>query len=158
MMVRASENDHAFMNNYEPDESYHVCHSGYLSLFPLMMSILPHDSPRLGSILSLLQDPAKLWSPYGIRSLSADHPEFGQGENYWKGPIWMPMNYLVLGALHKVRDFLVAVFLLPSLLPNIYRPMLHNQGHTKLVHERSMTRFGTTSSITPSKSSASILT
>jgi glycogen debranching enzyme len=52
----------------------------------------------------MLHDPEHLWSPYGIRSLSASHSEFGQGENYWKGPIWIQMNYLALGALYKVSD------------------------------------------------------
>ncbi|KAH9952220.1 glycoside hydrolase [Amylocystis lapponica] len=82
------------------DESYHVCHRGYLSIFPLMLGLLPPDSPHVGAILGLLRDPKHLWSPYGLRSLSVSHPEFGQGENYWKGPIWMQMNYLTLRALH----------------------------------------------------------
>ena len=85
------------------DESYHVCHKGYLSLFPFLLSLLPPDSPHLGAILELLRDPEHLWTPHGLRSLSASHPDFGQGENYWKGPIWIQMNYLALSALHKVR-------------------------------------------------------
>ncbi|TFK42937.1 glycoside hydrolase [Crucibulum laeve] len=88
-------------NVNEEDESYHVCHKGYLSLFPFLLSLLPPSSSHLGSILDLLRDPNHLWSPYGLRSLSAAHPDFGQGENYWKGPIWVQMNYLALGALHK---------------------------------------------------------
>lgn len=88
------------------DESFHVCHAGYLSLFPFFLSLLPSTSPHLGPVLELLRDPAKLWSPYGIRSLSKDHPLFGQGENYWRGPIWIQMNYLVLAALNNVRHSL----------------------------------------------------
>ncbi|THU99363.1 glycoside hydrolase [Dendrothele bispora CBS 962.96] len=84
----------------DDDDSYHVCHKGYLSLFPFMLSLLSPSSPHLGATLDILRDPEHLWSPYGIRSLSASHPEFGQGENYWKGPIWIQMNYLVLKALH----------------------------------------------------------
>ncbi|PPQ81232.1 hypothetical protein CVT25_015756 [Psilocybe cyanescens] len=85
----------------DEDESYHVCHKGYLSLFPFLLEQLPPSSPHLGAILDILSDPDHLWSPYGIRSLSASHPEFGKGENYWKGPIWIQMNYLALRALHK---------------------------------------------------------
>ncbi|KAJ8454307.1 hypothetical protein ONZ45_g19357 [Pleurotus djamor] len=85
----------------DEDESYHVCHKGYLSLFPFLLQLLPADSPRLEHILSMMRDPAHLWTPYGLRSLSRSHPEFGQGENYWKGPIWIQMNYLALSALHK---------------------------------------------------------
>ncbi|KAF8626209.1 hypothetical protein AX15_004899 [Amanita polypyramis BW_CC] len=85
----------------DEDESYHVCHKGYLSIFPFLLSLLPPSSPHLGHILDLIRDPHHLWSPYGLRSLSASHTEFGQGENYWKGPIWVQMNYLALSALHK---------------------------------------------------------
>lgn len=66
-----------------------------------MLSLLPPDSSHVGAILEMLHDPKELWSPYGIRSLSVSHPEFGQGEDYWKGPIWMQMNYMVLGSLYK---------------------------------------------------------
>lgn len=72
-------------------------------MFPLFLSLLSPDAPQLGRVLDLLRDPEHLWSSYGIRSLSAAHPEFGQGENYWKGPIWVQMNYLILRALHTVR-------------------------------------------------------
>jgi mannosyl-oligosaccharide glucosidase len=67
-----------------------------------MLSLLPPNSPHLLPILDLLYDPDHLWSPYGIRSLSASHPEFGRGENYWKGPIWIQMNYMILSSLYKV--------------------------------------------------------
>lgn len=50
-----------------------------------------------------MRDPEELWSPYGIRSLSKKDEYFGQGENYWRGPIWIQMNYLALSALHRVR-------------------------------------------------------
>ncbi|KZV80745.1 glycoside hydrolase [Exidia glandulosa HHB12029] len=84
------------------DESYHECNEGYLSLFPLLLGLLPPDSPHLGPILDLMSDPERLWSDYGLRSLSKSHALFGQGENYWRGPIWMPMNYMALRSLFKV--------------------------------------------------------
>ena len=87
---------------YLTDESYHACHKGYISLFPFLLSLIPPDSPRLGSVLDLMRDPDHLWSPFGLRSLSASHREFGTGENYWKGPVWIQMNYLALQALNKV--------------------------------------------------------
>jgi len=86
----------------EIDESYHVCHKGYISIFPFLLGLLPPESPHLGAILDLVRNPDELWSPYGIRSLSLSHPLFGQGENYWRGPIWVQMNYLALSALYKV--------------------------------------------------------
>ncbi|KAH8920581.1 glycoside hydrolase family 63 protein [Atractiella rhizophila] len=86
----------------EDDESIHVCHQGYISLFPLLLGLLPPSAPQVEHILDLMHDPEKLWSPYGLRSLSKDHPLFGAGENYWKGPVWLPMNYMALLSLYKV--------------------------------------------------------
>lgn len=88
----------------EDEESFHVCHRGYISLFPLLLGLVPIDSPHLASSLDLLRDPDHLWSDYGIRSLSKSHPLYGQGENYWRGPIWIPLNYLALKALKTVSD------------------------------------------------------
>ena len=103
MKVTRNPSESAYLfTKFLLDESDHVCHKGYLSLFPFLLELLPPTSPHLGHILDLLRDPKHLWSPYGIRSLSASHPEFGRGENYWKGPIWVQMNYLALQALHNV--------------------------------------------------------
>lgn len=81
------------------DESVHVCHKGYISLFPFFLEHIPSDSPHLGHVLDLIRSPEHLWSPHGLRSLSISDPYFGQGENYWKGPIWVQMNWLALKAL-----------------------------------------------------------
>lgn len=76
---------------------------GYISLFPVLTGLLKPDSPHLGPVLDLMRDPAHLWSSYGLRSLSKQDPFYGKGENYWKGPIWLPMNYMALQSLYKVR-------------------------------------------------------
>jgi mannosyl-oligosaccharide glucosidase len=84
----------ATIDDYE--ESYHVCHKGYISLFPLMTGLLPPSHPNLKPVLDLLSDPEELWSPYGIRSLSLKDPLYSTDENYWRSPIWVNMNYLIL--------------------------------------------------------------
>lgn len=78
-----------------------VCHQGYISLFPLLVGLLDADHPNLPHILDLLSDPRKLWSPYGVRSLSAADEYYRTEEDYWRGPVWMPPN--VLAAL-RLRD------------------------------------------------------
>ena len=79
------------------EEPVHACHPGYISLFPLLVGgIIPPDSPRLPHLLRLITSPDHLASPYGIRSLSPQSPAFATGENYWRGPIWININYLVL--------------------------------------------------------------
>lgn len=42
---------------------------GVLNVFPLLLRLLPPDSPRLPRLLDLLADEDKLWSPHGMRSL-----------------------------------------------------------------------------------------
>jgi mannosyl-oligosaccharide glucosidase len=80
-----------------------ICHKGYISIFPLLLGLIPVDSPHLGALLDMISDPAHLWSDYGLRSLSKSDEFYSTGENYWRGPIWINMNYLALSSLHKVQ-------------------------------------------------------
>lgn len=98
-----SENDQTYcdLTVDEDDQSVPVCHKGYISLFPFFLQHIPSNSPHLGATLDLISNPSELWSPYGIRSLSASHPQYRQGEDYWKGPIWIQMNWLTLKALYE---------------------------------------------------------
>lgn len=81
------------------EERSFSCHAGYISILPFALKLMPQNSPKLDKIVSLLSDSNKLFSNYGILSLSKDDEYFGKGENYWRGPIWMNINYLVLDAL-----------------------------------------------------------
>jgi hypothetical protein len=92
-----------------------------------LLAIVTHD--KLPRILRYLLDEAEFLSPYGIRALSQyhrDHPYvlringmehrvdyepaesstglFG-GNSNWRGPIWFPMNYLLIEALQKFHYF-----------------------------------------------------
>ncbi|TMW67836.1 hypothetical protein Poli38472_007508 [Pythium oligandrum] len=83
----------------------HVRHVGYVSLFPLLLKLLPADSPKLEALLVQIADPSQLWSPFGLRSMSTRdlfyEQENAQGDNpYWRGSIWINMNYLAISALH----------------------------------------------------------
>ena len=84
---------------------------------------------RLESLLKRLLDEAEFLSDYGIRSLSRSHLEqpyvFGyQGTHYsiqyepgestssmfggnsnWRGPIWLPLNYLIIHSLRKYYEY-----------------------------------------------------
>ena len=87
----------ATIDDYE--ESVHVCHKGYISIFPFLTGLLPPDSPRLEPILDLISDPDELWSDYGIRSLSQQDEFYGTDENYWRSPVWININYLAVKSL-----------------------------------------------------------
>jgi hypothetical protein len=87
------------------------------------------NRPRLERILSRLFDEREFFSPHGIRSLSQahrDHPYelnldgasfrvayepaesttglFG-GNSNWRGPVWFPMNYLIIEALQRLDHY-----------------------------------------------------
>ena len=87
----------ATTDDYE--ESVHVCHKGYISIFPFLTGLLAPDSPRLSAILDLIGDEEELWTPYGLRSLSKADDNYGTGEDYWRSPVWINMNYLAVKAL-----------------------------------------------------------
>ncbi|MDQ2687700.1 MAG: glucosidase, partial [Armatimonadota bacterium] len=95
------------------------------------------DPDRLRVILSKMLDEAEFLSPHGIRALSRyhkDHPFsltvdghehrvdyepaestsglFG-GNSNWRGPIWFPLNYLLIEALQKFDFYLGPDFRVP---------------------------------------------
>jgi hypothetical protein len=92
----------------------------------LFTMVTPKQLPR---ILSIMLDEAEFLSPYGLRSLSAahrDHPfvldvdgtrrsvdyepaesrtTLYGGNSNWRGPVWMPVNHLVVQALRRFARF-----------------------------------------------------
>jgi hypothetical protein len=84
---------------------------------------------RMKCLLRRMLDPAEFLSDYGVRSLSKVHhgkpfeyraggevlrvdyqpgestiPHFG-GNSNWRGPVWLPMNYLIVESLHKFHHY-----------------------------------------------------
>ena len=84
---------------------------------------------KLRRVLARMLDENEFLSPYGIRALSRHHQEnpfvfhhggqefrvdylpgdsntgmFG-GNSNWRGPIWMPVNFLILGSLYRLYAF-----------------------------------------------------
>src|SRR3984893_7114587 len=89
---------------------------------------------RLERVLNYMLDEKEFLSPYGIRSLSKFHEKdpcifntvgvehrvdydpgessthlFG-GNSNWRGPIWFPVNYLLIEALERYHHFYVDTF------------------------------------------------
>lgn len=70
----------------------------------MLLKLLPPESPRLGALLDIIESPRALWTNFGIRSLSTsdlfyDRPNAVGDAPYWRGPIWINLNYLILEAL-----------------------------------------------------------
>ena len=84
----------------------HVCHRGYISILPLLTGFVCDEhhntsciEERLSAILDLISSPEHLWTSHGLRSLSTQDQFYGTGENYWRSPIWININYMALSAL-----------------------------------------------------------
>jgi mannosyl-oligosaccharide glucosidase len=78
---------------------------GYVSLFPFLLTLMPSNSPKLGDVLNDLKKPELLWTSYGLRSLAKNAPIYMKKNTqddapYWRGPIWININYLAVRALH----------------------------------------------------------
>ena len=92
------------------------------------------DPERLRRVLGVMLDEREFLSPYGIRAISQIHRDrpyvldvngheyrvayepaestsglFG-GNSNWRGPIWFPINYLLVEALQKFHHYLGADF------------------------------------------------
>ena len=76
-----------------------VCHKGYISLFPFLVGLIAPNHTHLGAVLHLIRDENELWSPNGVRSLSKTDRYYGTYENYWRSPVWININYMILEQL-----------------------------------------------------------
>eukprot|EP00249_Psilotum_nudum_P013497 c24364_g2_i3 orf=369-2918(-) len=86
-----------------------IPHFGYISLFPFIMKMIPASSPILGKHLEFIRDEKLLWTEYGLRSLattSSMYMKFNTEHDppYWRGPIWINLNFLVLASLHHYSE------------------------------------------------------
>lgn len=92
----------------------------------LLLSLVPKD--RMEVLMKVLLDENEFLSPYGIRSMSKKHENtyhmqiddidycidyepaessvmlFG-GNSNWRGPVWMPLNYLFIQALREYYNY-----------------------------------------------------
>ena len=76
-------------------------------LFPLILGILKPDSAKIPLILDSLESPDQLYTPYGLRSLSRGASMYNKWNTehdapYWRGPVWLNINFLTCRALHAL--------------------------------------------------------
>ncbi|KAA8528986.1 hypothetical protein F0562_033526 [Nyssa sinensis] len=129
-----------------------VPHIGYVSLFPFMGRIIPPESWILEKQLNLISNRSILWTDYGLRSLSRTSSLYMKYNTehdppYWRGPIWMNMNYMILSSLHHYskedgpyRD--MAKIIYKDLRSNLIRNVVRNYNQTGFVWEQYDQRKG----------------
>lgn len=66
------------------------------------------SSGRGDRALGVLTDPSRFWGRWIVPTISRDDPAFAD-QQYWRGTIWPPMNYLLYEAVRRLgRDDLAA--------------------------------------------------
>lgn len=106
---RATPNAEYQRVTLEPPQYRHVDAFGYVSFFPLFLQIIDPHSPKLGQVLQDLHRTDLLWTPFGLRSLAPNAPLYNRRNTphdppYWRGPIWINMNYLAVRALYHYSN------------------------------------------------------
>jgi glycosyl hydrolase family 63 len=114
-----------FQKYREKNNAYHVIEE-LNDHDDILLSLVPRQ--RLEKLLKALLDEKEFLSPGGIRSISKIHEtpymvhidgqEFGLsyqpgesntslfgGNSNWRGPVWMPMNFLIVDALKQYSEY-----------------------------------------------------
>ena len=65
----------------------------------LLADIIPTE--RLDRFVAHLTNKGEFNRPCRIPSLSADHPQYDENGDYWRGGVWAPTNYMVLKGLER---------------------------------------------------------
>ena len=66
----------------------HIPRVGYVSIFPLLLCVLPPSSSQLPRLLDVLESPDHLWSDHGLRSISTRDLFYKQENAPGDAPYW----------------------------------------------------------------------
>jgi hypothetical protein len=80
-------------------------HKAASNFYPLIAGAV--DAGRLEKLMAHLTDPGQFWGDYVIPTISRDNPAF-KDQQYWRGTIWPPTNYLVYQGLKRCRQDKIA--------------------------------------------------
>ena len=75
-------------------------HIGFINIFPLLFGTV-EDKDIIDNSLRLLTDKEELFSDHGVRSLSGKDSFYLYQSNYFRGSVWIHLNYLLLKGLHN---------------------------------------------------------
>ena len=96
---------------YDRNDNGFLMEKSYAGLIPFIAGV--STPAQTEDILATLSDPMQFWSEYGVRSLSAQSDLYEPGysvtgwkNSNWRGPVWMPINYLLVQRLEEVDPVL----------------------------------------------------
>ena len=90
-----SEDAGLYLDELPTGHSTRVAASNFL---PLIAGVPSRDQAR--RMIATLHDPSRFWGDWVIPTISRDDPAFAD-QQYWRGSIWPPMNYLILQGLRR---------------------------------------------------------
>ncbi len=115
-----------WFQQYRQDNGHHLVIETLTDDSDILLALVP--TARLERLMKALLDEKEFLSPGGIRSISKIHEKgygvnidgqyfgldyqpaegntslFG-GNSNWRGPVWMPMNYLLVNALQTLNEY-----------------------------------------------------
>ena len=67
------------------------------------------NTERMSHVLDMIESPDLLWTNYGLRSMAKTDKFYRKmnapgDQPYWRGPIWINVNYMVLAALFRYKQ------------------------------------------------------
>jgi hypothetical protein len=105
--ARLWDDARGFYYDRDEDGASPILTKSYSGLVPLIAGIVPDE--RAERLLAALRDPSQFLSPHGIRSTSRDSVLYRPGyagqpgvNSSWRGAIWLPINYLLVGTLDEL--------------------------------------------------------
>ena len=84
-----------YLDEFPSGLSTRVAASNFL---PLVAGVPSPDQAR--RMVETLRDPSRFWGEWVLPTIPRDDPAFAD-QQYWRGAIWPPMNYLVLHGLRR---------------------------------------------------------
>jgi hypothetical protein len=60
------------------------------------------DSAQAEALISQLTDPRRFWSTHPVPTVALDEPTFSP-RDYWRGPTWINLNWLIIDGLRRYR-------------------------------------------------------
>ncbi|MGA3328949.1 MAG: trehalase family glycosidase [Terriglobia bacterium] len=92
-----SEADGIFLN-IDSRTGQFVRIKSWTNFVPLWAGVATREQAQR-MIRQHLLNPGEFWAPSGIRTLAADEPLYDPQSGYWRGPVWVVSNYLLMHGL-----------------------------------------------------------